>query len=283
MLKQASVTIVGAGLMGGSVLKALKHCDNKPKKVTALEIDAEVLRKIKNQSLADIATDDAEAALSDADFVVISLYPAQTIKFIKENIQYCKSECVITDICGVKREVMDTVPMFIPENISYVGGHPMAGREHKGFDYSVNNLFEGCRYIIDDTPSKGRDLVEEFAYTLGAGKIVNASAADHDEMIAYTSQLPHVLAIAYMLCAEDRNVDDFSAGSFRDITRVAMINDEMWSELFCENRDMLVSEITRLQSGLKTLEEYIQDCEIEKLRERMKKAAGLRESIKELK
>ncbi|MEX1377067.1 MAG: prephenate dehydrogenase [Eubacteriales bacterium] len=281
-LSKAKVTVVGAGLMGGSILKSLAKSPDRPVKITALEIDEKVLDKIKSLSLADEATSDAQAALEDADFVIISLYPAQTIKFIKQNIHHIKQGCVVTDICGVKREVMDVIPELIPESIAYVGGHPMAGREHKGFDYSTDNLFTNCRYIIDNSADEGKELVVEFAKTLGAGKIVESSAANHDEMIAYTSQLPHVLAVAYMLCSKDRNVEEFSAGSFRDVTRVAMINDEMWSELFCENKDMLVGEIAQLRAGLKELEDSIKDCDVENLRNKMKQAAQMREKVTEL-
>lgn len=282
-LNKANVTIVGAGLMGGSMLKTLVKCDNRPQKITALDIDKEILKKIQKRSLADFATDDAQQALADADLVVISLYPAQAIKFIKDNAQFLKDGCVITDICGVKREVMDVIPDLIPESVSYVGGHPMAGREHMGFDYSIDNLFVNCKYIVDDGDEEGKDMVIELAKTLGAGKVVQSSALNHDELIAYTSQLPHVLAVAYMLCAKDRNVEEFSAGSFRDVTRVAMINDVMWSELFCENKDMLVKEVAALREGLKELEEYIDNCDAQSLRKRMKQAADMRESVHEIK
>ena len=281
-LNKAKVTVVGAGLMGGSILKSLAGSPNRPAKITALEIDEAVLKKIQDLSLADVATSDTESALKEADFVIISLYPAQTIKFIAQNIKYIKAGCVVTDICGVKREVMDAVGGLIPETIAYVGGHPMAGREHKGFDYSVDNLFTNCRYIIDSSAEDGKELVVEFAKTLGAGKIVESSAENHDEMIAYTSQLPHVLAVAYMLCASDRSVEEFSAGSFRDVTRVAMINDEMWSELFCENKDKLTGEIAALRKGLEELEESIRNCDIDKLRKKMKQAAQMREKVTEL-
>lgn len=282
-LNKANVAVVGAGLMGGSILKTLVKSENHPKKITALDIDKETLKKIEKMSLADCATDSAQQALKDADLVIISLYPAQAIRFIKENAQYLKEGCVVTDICGVKREVMDAMPSLISTGVSYVGGHPMAGREHMGFDYSIDNLFENCKYIVDDSDEAGKDMVIELAKTLGAGKVVESSALNHDELIAYTSQLPHVLAVAYMLCAKDRNVDEFSAGSFRDVTRVAMINDVMWSELFCENKDMLVKEVASLRERLKELEEYIEQCDSESLRKRMKQAADMRENVHEIK
>lgn len=282
-LNKANVTVVGAGLMGGSILKTLAKCENRPKKITALDINDEILMKIKEMSIADNATDSAQQALLDADLVIISLYPAQAIKFIKDNAQYLKNGCVVTDICGVKREVMDVIPDIIPSSVSYVGGHPMAGREHMGFDYSIDNLFENCKYIVDDGDEAGKDMVIELAKTLGAGKVVESSALNHDELIAYTSQLPHVLAVAYMLCAKDRNVEEFSAGSFRDITRVAMINDVMWSELFCENKDMLVKEVAALRERLKELEGYIETCDSESLKKWMKQAAQMRENVHEIK
>ncbi len=170
--------------------------------------------------------------MADADFIVIALYPKRAIEFVRENAHQFKTGAVVTDICGVKREIEDSIPGLLPAGVSFVGGHPMAGREHKGFDCSVPDLFLGCKYIITGGEDHAVELVKAFADILGANKIVLSDADNHDEMIAYTSQLPHVLSVTYMLAAGERGVEAFSAGSFRDLTRVAMINDEMWSELF---------------------------------------------------
>ncbi len=282
-LGQVNIAIIGAGLMGGSILKALKTGKKITKKTIVLDINKDILRKIKEMSLADIATDDPKTALEDADFVVMSLYPAKAIDFIRKNADNFKPGCVITDICGVKRELINTVPNLLPEGVHYVGGHPMAGTEHKGFDYSQEDIFYNCKYIIQEGGLPGKELVKEFALALGAGQIVESSAEFHDELIAYTSQLPHVIAISYMLCAKERNVDEFSAGSFRDVTRVAMINDEMWSEIFCENSDMLSREVELFRKGIEQLEAYIKNRDGEGLRKEMKKASAMREKIHELK
>ena len=170
--------------------------------------------------------------------------------------------------------------MLLPEGVEFIGGHPMAGREHMGFDYAVPDLFLGCKYILMNGPAYAVNLVRDFADALGAGKIVNASPESHDEMIAYTSQLPHALAVVYMLCAGDRGVEDFSAGSFRDYTRISMINDEMWSELFVENNDKLVEELDCLMDKLNDIKHMTQKRDREGLKKMMKTAAVMREGIK---
>jgi len=281
-LEDANITVVGAGLMGGSIVKALKAGIVKPRKMTVLDINKDVLKKIEKLSLADCATDNAEKALADADLVVLSLYPAKAINFVKENASCFKRGCVITDICGVKRELIETIPGLLPEGVHYVGGHPMAGTEHKGFDHSQKDIFKNCKYIIQEGNLEGKELVREFALSLGTGQIVESSAELHDELIAYTSQLPHVIAIAYMLCAKQRNVEEFSASSFRDVTRVAMINDEMWSEIFCENKDMLAREVEAFKKGIAQLEEYIKKGDTKSLQNEMKIASAMREKVNEI-
>ncbi len=279
-LKDIRLTVIGIGLMGGSVLKALKSAENRPAMVTAVDTDPDVLAKIEAKGLADIATEDTASAIKDADMVVIALYPKQAIKLVTEHSGDFKPGCVVTDICGVKREVMDEIPKLLPEGVDFVGGHPMAGREHMGFDYSVPDLFLGCKYILMNGPKKAVKLVRDFADALGAGKIVKADPEYHDEMIAYTSQLPHALAVTYMLSSDARGVEDFSAGSFRDFTRISMINEEMWSELFLENRDKLGDEIDHLMDILNALKVFTKSGDRESLKKMMKMAAMMREGIK---
>jgi len=276
---EKKVAVVGIGLMGGSVLKALKTDPDRPALVAALDIDPEVLRQVKEAELADIATASPEEALKDADLVVLALYPKRAIAFVDAFAEYLKPGAVVTDICGVKREIAANIIPLLPQDVSFVGGHPMAGREHKGFACSVPDLFLGCKYIITGGDPQAVSMVEAFADILGAGKVVLASPDNHDEMIAYTSQLPHVLSVAYMLTAGERGVEDFSAGSFRDLTRVAMINDEMWSELFLENKDKLMAEIETLKQGLETFENLLAEDNRDEMQSKMRKAAAMRERI----
>ena len=276
---QKKLTVVGIGLMGGSILKALKTDSERPKIVAAYDIDQKVLAQVREADLADIATSSEEEALDDADFIVIALYPKLAIEFVKRNAHRFKAGAVLTDICGVKREIDESIPALLPESVHFVGGHPMAGREHKGFDCSVPELFLGCKYIITGGDPDATEQVKAFADILGANKIVLSDPNNHDEMIAYTSQLPHVLSVTYMLAAGERGVEEFSAGSFRDLTRVAMINDEMWSELFLENKDKLLGEIEALKQGLAEFEALLSAEDREKMREKMRIAAAMRERI----
>ncbi len=276
---QKKLAVIGIGLMGGSILKALKTDPGRPAVVAAYDIDHTVLRHVHEEDLADIASDSAEDVLSDADFIVIALYPKLAIDFVQKNAHRFKPGAVVTDICGVKREIEQSIPDLLPENVSFIGGHPMAGREHKGFDCSVPELFLGCKYIITGGEGEALEQVKAFADLLGANKIVLSDADNHDEMIAYTSQLPHVLSVTYMLAAGERGVEEFSAGSFRDLTRVAMINDEMWSELFLENKDKLLREIANLRQGLEAFETLLSEENRDAMRQQMRAAAEMRERI----
>jgi len=280
-LKEMNITVVGIGLMGGSILKSLRRMRGCQRTIAALDIDNEILRKVKSQKLADIVTNDAEMALKNADMVVIALYPKQAVAFIKANAEYFNSGAIITDICGVKREVLDSVPQVLPKDVYFVGGHPMAGREHMGFDYAIPELFDGCKYILTGGDASAVAHVEGFAKCLGAGKVVSADPEKHDELIAYTSQLPHALAVSYMIRSGLRGVEDFSAGSFRDFTRIAMINDEMWSELFLENKDKLIAEIEGLSEELLKMRDMLGNNQKQALKDMMKSAAQMREDIVE--
>lgn len=277
-IEDAVVSIIGVGLMGGSYLKALNASIKRPKKLIAYDIDENV-RKAANK-YCDISTGDAEQALINTDLVVLCLNPKTAVEFVEKNSCYMKANSTVTDICGVKQFTIDKIPSLLPDDVIYVGGHPMAGREHRGFSQSNERLFFGCRYILVD---QGQDitLAKELAIAIGAGKIVYSTPKKHDELIAYTSQLPHVLSIAYMLGAGDRDVEDFSAGSFRDFTRVAMINEKMWSELFLINKEQLVQEIKRLVNNLNNISDMIDNDAQETMENIMRTAADMREKIKE--
>jgi prephenate dehydrogenase len=272
------ITIVGLGLMGGSIAKALKRGTGAV--VTAIDSDEALMAQALFEGVIDRGCPNPSDALRDADLTVLCLYPEAAMRFIKANMNYFKTGSVITDICGVKRPVIDGVLPHLRGDIDYVPGHPMAGRERAGYRYSDAALFDRCNYILTPLESNSEvsiELVKCFAGALGTGAVVMAAPAEHDEMIAYTSQLPHALAVAYVLAAGERNPLPFSAGSYRDVSRVAAINAEMWAELFLENKQALQCEIDKLRSGMERIEEYIRTGDKQGLTEYMSAAARLRE------
>lgn len=274
-----NITIVGLGLMGGSFAKALKRGTGAI--VTAFGRNAAALQAVLEEGAIDRACTQAEDALSSADLTVVCLNPGVAVQFIVGNMQFFKPGSVVTDICGVKQPVIDRVLPNLREEIDFVPAHPMAGRERAGYKYSDAALFDRCNYILTPLVRNKEysiDLVKRFAGALGAGAIVLTDPKEHDEMIAYTSQLPHALAVAYVLGAGGRNPLPFSAGSYRDVSRVAAINAPMWAELFMENSDALLAEITALKAGIIRIENCLKTGDRQGLEDVLSAAAQLKEA-----
>ncbi len=252
------ITIIGMGLMGGSFAKALKRGTGAV--VTGFGRNMDALQDIVDEGILDHATTDPAEAVRDADLTVVCLNPDVAVRFIADNMPHFKSGSVVTDICGVKQPVIDGIIPHLRPDVGFVPAHPMAGRERAGYQYSVETLFDNCNYIVTPLALNSVyhiDMVKRFAGSLGAGTIVLAEPGEHDEMIAFTSQLPHALAVAYVLAAGARDPLPFSAGSYRDVSRVAAINAPMWAELFVENQPALLAEMKALQSVLDELERLL--------------------------
>lgn len=244
------VGVVGLGLIGGSMAKALKKYTDHL--VYGCDIDERTL----SDALADGAIDEAVAEndLSMCDLVFFSLYPQQTVTFIKENIVQFRPGAILVDLCGVKRYLVDSLTDFCVENgLCFIGGHPMAGKECWGFSGSDVDLFKGASMILtpdERTPAPALELLEGLFADLGFGCITTTTPGAHDSMIAFTSQLAHVVSSAYIKSPRAQQHNGFSAGSYKDLTRVAKLNPQMWTELFLENADELVKEIDTITAHL---------------------------------
>ena len=249
------IGIIGLGLMGGSMAKALKKTEKY--KIVGFDISHETLCLAKKGGYIDEMWNGKDKL--DCDITVVALSPSRTIEFIEQNINFLKENSILTDICGVKESICEFAETKAEEyNINYVGGHPMAGRELSGFINSVENLFINRSYIFTKTQKtneKALEAVSEMAYDLGCSDITITTPQKHDEMIAYTSQLPHILAGAYVKSPASDEHKGFSAGSYHDVSRVASVDENLWSELFLLNKDNLLAEIDIL---LKNLSEYKQ-------------------------
>jgi prephenate dehydrogenase len=279
-MAETNLSVIGFGLMGGSIAKALKRRGKY--RVTAYDTDPAVLKKAEGEGLAAVYTSDALQAVKEADIVVVCLYPKAAADFILSNMEAFKPGAVITDICGVKRLVCDEVFPHLRKDVAFVPGHPMAGREKKGLAMSDGSLFDGCNYLVAaNENAPGVKTVREFAYDLGAGRVVFTEPEKHDKYIAYTSQLPHAISCAYVRCMEGRPVIDHSAGSLKDVSRVADINAGMWSELFIENADNLARECGRLAEELMEIARYIREGDETALGEYMRTAADAMEKRNE--
>lgn len=272
------VTLVGLGLMGGSFAKALKR--GAGTRVTALCRRAEAAREALADGAVDRACTDAAEALPGADLTVVCLNPGDAVRFVAEHMALFKPGSVITDICGVKKPVIEGILPRLRPDVDFVPAHPMAGRERAGYMYSVPELFDRCNYLITPLARNKPDsveLVKRFAGALGAGNIVLTDTEEHDRMIAYTSQLPHALAVAYVLLAGGRDPLPFSAGSYRDVSRVAAINAGMWAELFLANGKALLEEMEGLSHFMANISGYIRAGDRKGLEDVLSAAAQAKE------
>lgn len=274
-MKNMTVTIVGLGLIGGSIARSL--C-GKVGRLYAIDKDESVLDFAAKQGLI-IKTD--ENPIPKSDMVVLCIYPCAAMDFIRENISNFKKGAILTDAVGVKTPLMRLYNELKPD-FTYIGGHPMAGREVGGFINSLDDLFEGASFIM--TPCEGatdeeKDKVRQLARAMGCGRVIETTVENHDRIIAYTSQLPHVIATAMCdtpLLVKHKN---YTGGSFEDVTRVAKINEYLWSELFLSNRKFLIEEIDRFQASLDRLKNAIADGDKEKLQGIMAKVRRDKEMI----
>lgn len=238
------IAIIGLGIIGGSMAYALHGF--KGARISGCDIDPETRRKALASNAVHEVWETPACAIKDADLVILCVYPDLIAKIIGENKEHFKPGAVITDVCGVKSRLSKKIAKVLPDGCEYVGGHPMAGRETDGFDSATPELFGMCGYIITPTDASthvGIALVKEMAKFIGATRIAVADPDEHDGVIAYTSDLMHVAASA--LCLEyNQNMNRaYTAGAFRDCTRIANINPQLWSELFVENKKHLLPEL----------------------------------------
>lgn len=250
--------IVGLGLIGGSMAKAYKEAGHE---VFAADKDSAILEMAMLQGVADGTLD--AATLPECELILIALYPKASVQWLEDNAAYISKNAVVIDCCGVKREVCR--PCFaIAEKygFTYAGGHPMAGLQYSGFKYSRSNLFKGASMIIVPPNYDDIGLLERIKDILAPaqfGRITISTSEEHDRMIAFTSQMAHVVSNAYIKSPTAKAHRGFSAGSYKDLTRVAKLNEVMWTELFLENADYLVSELDGLIASLEEYRNAIRD------------------------
>lgn len=277
------VGVVGLGLIGGSMAKAVK------KKTDHEVIGWDISQNIRYSALLMESVDRfmEEGNPRDCDLVLIALYPQMTVDYVKEHCKDFKKGAVVVDCSGVKRVVCRQVQETAAENgFSFVGAHPMAGVERSGFTYSSEDMFNGATMIV--TPYTGTDIgmmnaLSLFFKKLGFARLQVATDEEHDQMIAYTSQLAHVVSSAYIKSELSPNFKGFSAGSFHDMTRVAKLNETMWAELFLENRDFLAEEIDGLVERLQAYSRVIKSGDEEELKRLLKDGKEKRLAVDEVK
>lgn len=242
--KNKKILVVGLGLIGGSYAAALSRNGFE---VGAVDRDPDAIGYaleagyIRHGSV----TDDPDY-IGGFDIVVFALYPSVLLDWVEKNARFFKKGALITDVTGVKSGIVFRVQELLPPGTEFVGAHPMAGREVSGVTNASPDLFCGANFIVTPTPANTEEairLCEDLGRELGSGTVSRLSPAEHDEMIGFLSQLTHCIAVTLMSCKESRHLVDYTGDSFRDLTRIAKINENMWSELFLMNRDELLSQM----------------------------------------
>ena len=270
------IGVVGLGLMGGSLARALKKYTSHT--VCGVDKDPAVLA-----AAYDAGAIDCDGDVSCCDIVFVCLFPQDSIDYMLRT--EFREGAVIADICGVKRAVEDRValPLF-ERNLRYVGTHPMAGRETGGFGNSDADLYRGASFIItltEHTDEQAKAEISRLAQEIGFTRITECSARKHDEVIGYTSQLAHVVSNAYVKSRAAQDFKGFSAGSFMDLTRVALLDPEMWSELFLLNGDILAGEIDELVENVSALRDAIRAGDGQALRALLKDGSDRKKRLNE--
>ena len=272
------ILIVGLGLIGASLAKTLKK--NTKHHIMGWNRTESVSRR----ALADGAIDETgslEELIPEADVTIINFYPDAIVPFIIDNRDLFKQNSIVTDSCGIKTKICNELENE-SFNFFFVGGHPMAGREVSGYDNSLDTLFDKASFIftpLSSTPRYITDALVGLAQEMGFARTVVTTPEHHDEMIAFTSQIAHVLACSYVLSPLAPYHAGYSAGSYRDVSRVARINADMWTELFIANGEPLVREIDDLVSNLMKFKYAIVNGDEKKLHDLMEKGNRIKEEI----
>ncbi|MBR3289739.1 MAG: prephenate dehydrogenase [Clostridia bacterium] len=275
-----NILIVGLGLLGGSYAKALSK---QGFSVTALTRRREPIEFARERGWIRGGSDFVdEALIAEADLIVFSLYPAAFVEWVRAHGHLIAPGTVVTDVTGVKGCIVHEIQSLLPPGVEFIAAHPMAGREVSGVEYSDDSIFRGANYIVVPTEQNTPEAVElckNLGEVLGFARVSVLSPEQHDQMIAFLSQLTHCIAVSLMCACDAPDLERYTGDSFRDLTRIANINDEMWSELFLANREALLSEMDRFRSCFDALYKTIQDGDRETMRDMMRLSAKRRKNF----
>lgn len=265
------ILIVGLGLLGGSYAKVLKRFGFYISAIT------------KNQSSIDYALNEGmidegsieidEKLIGEADLVIFALYPHIFVEWIEKNQGLLKSGAIITDVTGVKGSIVYKIQDMLRPDVEFIAAHPMAGREVSGVENSTDKMFAGANYIVTPTKKNTPEAIQtcmELGRLLGFSNVTSLSPEEHDEMIGFLSQLTHCIAITLMTCNDKANMEKFTGDSFRDLTRIARINDLMWSELFVANKEALLEQMNLFMDKFQELKKMLEEEDVEEMRKMMR-------------
>ena len=265
------ILIVGLGLLGGSYARGLKRFGFHISAITKEQSSIDFA--LKEGIIDEGSTEINARMIGEADLVIFALYPHIFVEWIEENQGLLKSGVLITDVTGVKRSIVYKIQDILRPDVEFVAAHPMAGREVSGVENSTDRMFFGANFIVTPTEKNTPEAVEtiiELGRLLGFSNVTTLSPEEHDEMIGFLSQLTHCIAITLMTCNDKENMEKFTGDSFRDLTRIARINDLMWSELFAANKDVLLEQMNLFIVKFNELKAMLESDDIDGMRAMMR-------------
>ncbi len=278
--KSKTYLIVGLGLLGGKYAQVLSQ---KGYRVTGITHSAETMDfALSHGYVCAGKTEDFEDLVEQADCVIFGLYPTVLLDWVRQYGHLLHRGTLVTDVSGVKRGVVEPVQQALPEGVEFIASHPMAGRETSGIAHSAEVNFAPANFIITPTEKntpQGIEWCRELAETLGFCRISVLSPAEHDHMIGYVSQLCHAIAVSLMCASDNIELARYTGDSFRDLTRIARINDKMWAELFLRNKDNLISEIDMFSDALQDMRQKLVDDDRDGLQEMFRLSTKRREAF----
>ena len=271
------ILIVGLGLLGGSYAKILKRFGFHVSAITKEQSSIDYAMK---ENIIDEGTTALDKRIiGDADLVIFALYPHVFVEWIEQNQGLLKSGALITDVTGVKGSIVYKIQDMLRSDVEFIAAHPMAGREVSGVENSTDKMFAGANYIVTPTDKNTTEAIGtcmELGRLLGFSNVVTLSPEEHDEMIGFLSQLTHCIAVTLMTCNDKEDMEKFTGDSFRDLTRIARINDLMWSELFVANKSALLQQMNLFIDKFNELKAMLEVEDIDGMREMMRRSTERR-------
>ena len=275
--KDTKILIIGLGVIGGGYAAALTDAGYK---VSCITKDLSDIQYAYEHNMIHYGTTEIdEELIGTSELVIFALYPTTFIDWIEKYQHLLAPGCIITDVTGVKSSVVYKVQNMLRCDVEFISAHPMAGRERSGVEYSDPKVFRGANYIVTPTERNTKDAVElccELGRQLGFAKISELSPQEHDKMIAFLSQLTHCIAVVLMNANTSEGLEKYTGDSFRDLTRIAKINDRMWSELFLMNKDALLHEMDSFIDEFEKFREMLANGDAEGMREKMRQSTAKR-------
>jgi len=277
LTKDTNILIVGLGVIGGGYASAFTAAGYN---ISAITRSRDTIEYAKAHNMISYGTTEIEPELiGRSKLIIFALYPTVFIEWIEKNQHLFSPGTVITDVSGVKTQVVYKVQSILRDDVEFISAHPMAGRESSGVEYSDPAVFRGANYIITPTEKNTKEAIElcrDIGELLGFGRISELTPEKHDEMIAFLSQLTHCIAVSLMTCNNTPELERYTGDSFRDLTRIAKINDRMWAELFVMNKAALLAEMDSFIEDFKGFRDMLEREDTEAMREKMRRSTSKR-------